>query len=70
VSDEQRAFHRPISITVEDARKMPDIRELPQTTQMTINIKGNRAAGLLIVKEIIMQILTDDFFAVEITGPS
>lgn len=65
-----RTYHRPISMVVENVRPMPEERELPHQTQLTFNLKGNRVSGLLIIKEITLQILKSDFFAVEITGSS
>ena len=57
-------------MTVEGVRRMPDVRELPQETQLTMNIKGNRKAGIMLILEVARQILNDEFFAVEITGPT
>jgi len=65
-----RAYHRPISMTIEGVRRMPEVRELPQETQLTFNLKGTRKAGLLLVIEIVTQIIEAEFFAIEITGPS
>lgn len=65
-----RSYHRPISITVETIRRMPDVRELPQETQMIANLKLDRARAELMKKEIDAQLAHGDFVTIEITGPS
>jgi hypothetical protein len=67
---EQRAYHRPISVTVETVEPMPIIRQLPQDTQMTINFKGDEKMGQALIAEINKQIANGGHFAITITGRS
>jgi len=70
VTDKNRNYHRPISITIERVEPMPLIRKLPLETQMVLNLKGNRKNAELLIAEIQKQIKIDDFFAVTIEGVS
>ncbi len=65
-----RTYHRPISIVVETVRKMPDVRELAQETQITANLKLDRERALQMKKEIDDQLAHGDFVTIEITGSS
>lgn len=55
-----RNYHRPISITIETVRRMPEERYLPQETQMFANLKGNRKQGFLLVEETLSQLVDKD----------
>jgi hypothetical protein len=65
---QERAYHRPVSMVVEGVRRMPDIAEIPVETQLTFNLKGDGKMALILIKEILVQIMAADFFAVEVTG--
>ena len=65
-----RAYHRPISITVESVRQTPDMKEIPRETQQTINLKGNSETAQKLIDELKRQKKIGDFFAIEITGPA
>lgn len=67
---EPRAFHRPISMTIEEVFPTPSVRDLPQVTQLTLNLKGNRATAELLIAEIRRQVEIVDFFSVTIEGVS
>lgn len=69
----QRAYHRPIKIKVESIIRMPDVRDLPQETQMTVNLQFNRKSRREMILFLIKEELADEpleFTFVTITGPS
>jgi hypothetical protein len=69
----QRAIHRPITIHVEVVEDLPTVKTLPQDTQMTINLKMNRATALGLIAKIQSQLDIPgevDFVAFTITGRS
>ncbi len=68
--DNERAYHRPISITIETIEPMALIRSLPQETQMTVNLKGDKVLGDALISEIKRQIEIAGHFAITITGRS
>ena len=73
--DNKRNYHRPISVRVEEIRRMPDVKELPAETQMTINLKFSKGAAKEMVLYLINELLMDsdefeNIYPVEITGPS
>lgn len=65
-----RTYHRPITITIENVKPLPIVKELPHETQQTLNLRGNRKTALLLIEEINKQIEKDDFFIVTIEGVS
>lgn len=70
---QRRAVHRPLSINVEDVNDLPEVRELPQDTQITINIKTNRKMALKLIETVQRQLDKPgelDFVAFTITGTS
>ncbi len=68
---EQFAYHRPISMTIRRVSPMPILRELPQQTLMTFNLRGDKATGDLLIAEITRQLENgSDSFAVTIEGIS
>jgi len=72
-SKTDRTYHRPVSIQVEGIQRMPDERELPASTQMTINLKFNHDSAVRMVLYLLKELLVKnplDFFFVEVTGPS
>jgi len=73
MSNERRATHRPISIRVETITRLPDVRDLPVDTQMTINLKLDQKRAKELSMFLLKEILIDepvDFIAVTITGTS
>lgn len=70
MAKQQRNYHRPISVTIESVTPVPEVRALPQETQITLNLKGNRKTAEMLIAEIQRQIEKVDFFAVTIEGPS
>jgi len=68
-----RAVHRPISITVESIKDLPDVRELPQDTEITINFKmDQRRAKMMLakIKRKLKEAGEIDFIAFTVTGIS
>jgi hypothetical protein len=68
-----RAYHRPISIRVEKIQRMPDIKQLPSETQMTVNLKFDHDGAKQMVLYLLNELLVKeplDYVFVEITGPS
>ena len=63
-------YHRPISITIENVKDLPTETEIPPETLMTVNIKGNKISGKLLIDMIQKQIKNNDFFIVTIEGVS
>lgn len=68
-----RAYHRPISIKVESVSRLPEVRDLPSETQMTVNLKLNQKMAKELAMYLLKEILVDepiDFIALTVTGPS
>lgn len=57
-------------MTIETVAPIPEERTLPQETQITLNLKGDRKTAEMLIAEIQKQIARVDFFAVTIEGPS
>ena len=56
-----RAIHKPISIRVESIGPIPTVRELPQETEMTVNLRMSRTIWLAMVTEGNKQIAMGEF---------
>jgi len=66
-----RAVHRPITINVEEVDDLPIIRDLPQETMLTINLKMTRKVALSLISKIQQQLDVPgglDHVALTITG--
>jgi len=66
-----RSFHRPISIKVETISRLPDVRELPADTELTINLKFDQKRARELAMYLLKEILVDEpveLVAVTITG--
>ena len=68
----KRTLDRPITIYVEKVEDLPQVRILPQVTQVTINLKMNRAVAKELVAHIQKQLDAPeqeiDFVASTLTG--
>lgn len=68
-----RAYHRPISIRVEAITPLPQVRDLPSETEMTVNLKLNQHMARELALYLLKEILVDepiDFIALTIIGTS
>jgi len=68
-----RVYHRPISVWVEEIQRMPDEKQLPSETHMTINLKFTHTAAIKMALHLLNELLVDeplDYVLVEVTGPS
>lgn len=65
-----RAFHRRISMTVEDVFPTPSISDVPIETELTFDIKGDQERGKKLIAEIERQLERVGFFSVTVRGVS
>lgn len=68
-----RAIHRPVSITVETISRLPDVRELPSETELTVNLRLSQKKARELALFLLKEILVDeplDLVAVTVTGAS
>lgn len=73
MADQRRAYHRPFRMRVESISGLATVRDLPQETEMTINLQFDRKSR----REMILFLLKEEFLDepleftfVTITGPS
>lgn len=65
--DTDTVYHRPISVTLLSVGPVPYVRELPQTTELRINLKMGWKESLELVGEIVRQkLLHRDFVEIEL----
>ena len=68
-----RTYYRPISIRVETISRLPDVRNLPSETEITVNLKLSQAKARELAMYLLKEILVDeplDLIALTITGVS
>jgi hypothetical protein len=68
-----RAFHRPITIHVENVEDLPEIKVIPRETLITVNLKMKKDIAKKLVAHIQRQLdspVDVDFVASTITGVS
>ena len=69
----QRSIHRPISVNVESISRLPNVRELPTESELTVNLRLNQKMARELALFLLKEILIDEpleIVAVSVTGTS